>query len=290
MKFEKIAVTGGSGRLGRYVVEELRGHCDVTIVDLVPPEERIAFHKCDILKPGELKKALAGQDAVVHLAGLDLVQAATPDAFVHVNAVGTWNVLQAAQHAGTKRVVQCSSVTATGLNESREDFMPKYLPVDEMHPLAPVHPYGVSKLLQEEIARSFNHLNGLQVISLRLMLVIFDAANIALVHERLQDPENRWLYYYISPQDAARAFHCALVADELPFDTMFITAQDTCHEAATLTWFSEKFGSLPEVRNPGIYERNPRTSIFSGARARDILDFQSQDDWISTCQACATSH
>lgn len=281
MSFATVAVTGGSGRLGKYVVHELRSHYEVKVLDLEAPGDGTAFQKTDVLKPGELKTALAGQDAVVHLAGLDLDQAASPDAFLHVNAVGTWNVLEAAYDAGVSRVIQCSSITATGLNEAREDFSPLYLPVNEDHPTRPVDPYGVSKRLQEEIARSFNHRDGFDVVSLRLMLVMFET-NRALVQDRLKDPANRWLYYYVSPADAARAFHCALEAHELPYDTMFITAQDTCRGEATLEWLAAEFGNLPDIRDPALYERNPRASIFDGSRARKALNFVPQDSWHET--------
>ena len=36
MKFQSVVVTGGSGRLGRSVVERLAKHCDVTVLDIAP--------------------------------------------------------------------------------------------------------------------------------------------------------------------------------------------------------------------------------------------------------------
>lgn len=282
MGLNKVAVTGGSGRLGKYVVKELSAHYDIKVLDLVPPRDGTAFQKTDVLNPDELRSGLEGCDAVVHLAGIDLDQDTTPDAYLRVNAVGTWNVLQAACDAGAKRVVQCSSISATGLGEARKDFPPQYLPVNEDHPTAPVHPYGVSKKLQEEIARSFNHRVEIDVISLRLMLVMFDS-NLDLVRDRSQDPASKWLFYYISPQDAAHAFHCALKAGELSFDTFFITAPDTCRSEPTLQWLQGQIGQLPEVRNPKTYALDPRASIFDGSRAKQALGFVAQDNWMTTC-------
>lgn len=278
MNFEKVAVTGGSGRLGRYVVAELAPHCDVTVLDLAAPDEGTNFERCDVLKPAELSAALAGQDAVVHLAGLDLDRDAAADAYLHVNAVGTWNVLEAAEAAGIRRVVQCSSVTATGLNEARPEFQPQYLPVDETHPVAPVHPYGVSKLLQEQIADSFNRRGSIEVISLRLTLVMFETA-LSLVEQRLRDPMNRWLYYYVSPRDAARAFHCALRAGNVELRTMFITGKDTCRREPTLDWYASSFGAIPEIKDPDHFDRNPQAAVFDGSRAREMLGFESMDRW-----------
>ncbi len=48
MKFDRVAVTGGSGRLGRYVVEELAGHAEVTVLDIAPPAGDHAYVALDV--------------------------------------------------------------------------------------------------------------------------------------------------------------------------------------------------------------------------------------------------
>ena len=37
MRFDRVAITGGSGRLGAFVTGELSRHCDVTVLDLETP-------------------------------------------------------------------------------------------------------------------------------------------------------------------------------------------------------------------------------------------------------------
>ncbi len=282
MRFDTVAVTGGAGRLGHYVVKALEPHCMVKVLDLDAPSADLDFARTDILDPIGLRAELQGVDAVVHLAGIDLDTPASPDAFLRTNAVGTWNVLEAALDAGVGRVVLCSSVTATGLSESRPDFAPHYLPVDEDHPMAPVHPYSVSKQLIETIASSFRQRGPMEVLSLRLMLVGF-ARNFDLVRQRVLDPSSRWLFYHIGPEDAGQAFVCALDAERPAYGTYFITAVDTCHNRPTLEWLRASLGTLPPVAKHGIYERSPRASVFDGSRAREDLGFLPVQMWHDLC-------
>lgn len=277
MRFDRVAVTGGSGRLGAFVVEELRRHCEVTVLDLTPPAADVAFTKTDVLDAGSLHAALEDHDAVVHLAGIDLDTETSGEAYLRVNVLGTWNLLEAAHAHGIGRAVLCSSVTATGLGEARPDFPPQYLPVDEEHPLAPCHPYGVSKRLMEAAAES-SVCHGMEVVCLRPMLVMLPH-NFELARERAADAASRWLFYYVGAEDCARAFRCALEAPDLPYSTCFITAADSCHSEPTLEWLERTLDVLPEVREPQLYVDTPRASVFDGSRARNVLDFSPTTDW-----------
>lgn len=279
MRFDRVAVTGGSGRLGAFVVEELRRHCDVMVLDLNPPLADVAFKRLDVLDRTRMVETLEGHDAIVHLAGIDLDTETEADRYLTTNVVGTWNVLEAAKECDIRRVVLCSSITATGLSEARPDFPPCYLPVDEDHPMKPQHAYSVSKQMVELAGDAFNRPGAFDVISLRLMLVMLPH-NYALARERAADPASRWLFYYITPQDAAVAFRCALEADALPYTRYFITAADTCHTAPTLEWVERAQGMVPELRNPDFYGDNPRASIFDGSRAREVLGFSPSSNWL----------
>ena len=65
MRFERVVVTGGSGRLGRFVVDELRDHCAVSVLDIAAPRQDVPYFETDILDPEGLRAALAGQEAAV---------------------------------------------------------------------------------------------------------------------------------------------------------------------------------------------------------------------------------
>ena len=69
MKFDRVAVTGGSGRLGRHVVEELARHTNVTILDKTPGDSPHPFVDLDVLDLAGVFRALQGHDAVIHSTG-----------------------------------------------------------------------------------------------------------------------------------------------------------------------------------------------------------------------------
>jgi nucleoside-diphosphate-sugar epimerase len=67
----KILVTGGSGSVGKYVVDELqRQNHSVGVLDIVPPKPGVWFHNGNVLNLENVAKAVKGYDAVVHIAGI----------------------------------------------------------------------------------------------------------------------------------------------------------------------------------------------------------------------------
>ena len=155
----KIAVTGGSGKLGRTVVTTLReaGH-DVTNLD-VAGTRGPGFLRVDLTNYGEVVDALFGEndtsagpdqastpayDAVVHLAAIPAPGIVSDVATFHNNMLSTFNVFQAARRAGIKNIVYASSETTLGLPF---DVPPPYIPVDEDYPARPESTYSLVKHL-----------------------------------------------------------------------------------------------------------------------------------------------
>lgn len=165
-----IVVTGGSGRIGRFVVADLlaAGHA-VKVVDVTAPTADVPFEKADVLDLPALQRAFAGAERVIHLAAHDWIAKVPGPEFIRVNVVGTWNVLQAAEEAGVKKIAVASSISATGIEELRADWKPLYLPIDEAHPIRPVEPYSVSKEMVEAAALSFARRGRMSVACLRPM-------------------------------------------------------------------------------------------------------------------------
>lgn len=102
-----------------------------------------------------------GIEAVVHYAASCLVDESMkhPEKYFRNNVGGTNNLLDAMANAGVKRIVFSSTCAVYG--------EAKYMPIDEKHPLAPSQPYGVSKMMVEEIIRWYARLKGLQFMILR---------------------------------------------------------------------------------------------------------------------------
>lgn len=278
-----VAVTGGAGRLGRYVVDELHRDRRVTVIDRQPPAAvpaKVDYRQVDLMDEVALRDALAGHDAVVHLAGIDLDRPADPVAFLDVNAVGTWRLLDAARDCGIGRVVLCSSVTASGLPEIRPDHPPRWLPVDESHPDNPCHPYGLGKLLAERIADAFTARGGMAVICLRPMMVTFPE-NIPRLRRWRDDPAHRWIFAHVGPEDCARAFRCALDAENVRKGVFYISASDSCAAEPTLDLMERLHGRRPQLRDPALYREHPWAAIFAVDAARRQLGFVPRQTWRS---------
>lgn len=277
MRYEKVVVTGGSGRLGTYVVRELMEYCAVTVVDLKPPQVDTPYVEADVCDLDALRGAFKGHDAVVHLGALDLAIPAKPEEFMRVNAMGTWNALQAAHESGATRFVQCSSVAATGCGDAGSQ-RPHYLPMDEVHPMEPIHPYGVSKRVGETMARSFSRDHRLEVVVFRPVLVLFPES-VAKVAEEVRTTVDRRLFCYVTVEDAARGFRQALELDHAAYEVFFLSANDSNAPGDTLDVISERFDATPHLRKPHLYEENPRASAIDNERARRVLGWEPTSNW-----------
>src|SRR5689334_2006220 len=87
---QRIVVTGGSGRIGRYVLRELARDYEVVNADLIPGEDSHRYIRADVTDLVTVRAALAGADSVIHLAGRDLTPGLPEDEYIQVNPIGTW--------------------------------------------------------------------------------------------------------------------------------------------------------------------------------------------------------
>lgn len=280
----KVVVTGGSGRVGTYVLRELAPHFDVTNADLVQGRVDTHYVQADVMDLDSLQRAFAGADAVVHLAAIDFDWKAAPEKYIDVNVRGTWHVLQAAAQAGVRKVVLCSSISACGLSEMRADWRPRTLQVDEQHECRPVQAYSVSKLVMEQMGLSFVHGTGMDVICLRPLAVVMPET-FAEYRKFVEDPARHWLFYYVTAADVARGFRAALDTEGLRYGVFFLSADDTSRPEPTLQWYRERFGELPAIANPRLFRQQPRASIFSSAKARDLLGWTPSSDYLDLCKS-----
>jgi len=174
----RIALTGGSGRIGRAVIELAlsQSHSVVSIDRALPAQSHarpdLTFVQADITHYPELEQALRGCDALVPLAAIPSPHR-YPDYEVHNNnVVGSYNALSAAARLGIDRVCQASSVNATGAAFSR---WPRYdyFPIDERHPTYNEDPYSLSKWICEQQADSFaRRYEAMTIASLRFHWVV----------------------------------------------------------------------------------------------------------------------
>jgi dihydroflavonol-4-reductase len=119
---EKTLVTGGAGFMGSAVVRRLlaRGRQVRCLVEASAPRRNldgldVEIVVGDILDPAALRRAIAGCDAVYHLAAIYALWVPDEKVIYDVNVEGTKNVLFAALRAGVRRVVHTSSIAAVGI-------------------------------------------------------------------------------------------------------------------------------------------------------------------------------
>jgi nucleoside-diphosphate-sugar epimerase len=282
----RIALTGGRGRLGRYVAAELRRRHEVRIVDRGMPDaaEPTPHPPVDVLDYDDLAAAFREQEVVVHLAGIDSSLASAPAAVFETNVQGTWNAFEAAERSGVRRVVSCSSTSALGLDHTNPTQPPLYLPVDEAHPARPSSTYGMSKLLGEEIAAAFARRGTLEVLILRPSYLAFPEMLAFLTGTKGTQAEREaepvpLLRSYVAPEDAARAFAQAAEHEYAGIETFLIAAADTFTDEPTLDHLRRTYGTVPPVRRPELYERNPRASVLDNSRARRVLGWEPAKSW-----------
>lgn len=283
MNIKNVVVTGGSGRVGSYVLRELVSQFDVTNADLVAGRVDTRYVEADVMQLDSLRQAFRGADAVVHLAAIDYDWKAAAEKCIDVNVRGTWHVLQAAAEAGVRKVVLCSSISACGVSEMRPDWRPQSLQVDERHECRPVQAYSVSKLMMERMGLSFVHGSNMDVICLRPLAVVMQESFADYVRF-VEAPERHWLFYYVTAADVARGFRAALELEGLRYGVFFLSADDTSRPEPTLEWYRSRFGELPPVDNPRLFRQRPRASIFSSARAKEILGWAPSSDFLELRQ------
>ena len=294
LPYNRVVVTGGSGLLGRYVVRGLMNDCDVTVVDLKPLPEDVAFVEADVRDLNAVRAALKGHDAVVHLAALDDGIVPEEEAFIDVNLRGTWHVLQASEELGIGRVALASSVAAVDIGPKNP---PMVLPIPIDMPLLPLDSYGVTKTVCEEFARTFVRRGKMDVICLRPALVAQPEITyaIALTSAEMDGVEppppasgTGWREVgeelspsrsIVTPGDVARAFRAALDVRGLRYGVYFVTGPDTCGHRPTVEAIAEGYGITPQVTPPALYADNPYASAFDLAPTLADLGWEPQDRW-----------
>lgn len=277
----RILVTGGSGTLGRALIQALaeRGH-ELVSADLRPlggEEEDLAWHReADLSDVGQVAGAMVGCDAVAHLGAIPAPYRHPDERVFGNNALSTFAVLQAAALLGVRKAMVASSVSALGPAWAPRPFFPLYAPVDEEHPLLPQDSYGLSKEVDERTCAMFHRRYGMSVLALRLHRVTLPGGARELAREVRERPEEwaRNLWGYVDVRDAARAFLLGLEAEGLGFEVFNVTAADTLSEVPT--------EELIRRHCPGVEIRRPlqgTESAWSIRKADRLLGYRPRHSW-----------
>ena len=165
----RILVTGGAGYVGSHVAKLLaaKGHESVVFDNLT--RGHAEFVRWGELILGDIRDAKALDtvfekyefDAVIHFAALAYVgeSVVQPDLYYDVNICGTRSLLDAMIRADVKKIVFSSTCAVYG--------EPDHIPIAEDSTLAPVNPYGFTKLACERMMDDYDQAFGLRSVRLR---------------------------------------------------------------------------------------------------------------------------
>ncbi|MEV7660181.1 NAD(P)-dependent oxidoreductase [Paenarthrobacter sp. NPDC089316] len=276
----KIAVTGGSGKLGRSVVRRLTqdGH-EVLNIDREGARGP-GYVNVDLRNYGQVLDVILGLDdrhngldAIVHLAAIPAPGLAPDAAIFENNMVSTYNVFQAARRAGIKKVVYASSETVLGLPF---DIAPPYIPVDEEYAARPESTYSLVKHLEEQMAIQLTRWDPeLSITALRFSNVMDPQDYDAFPSFDSDATLRKWnLWGYIDARDGALAVVRALEYGEPGFETFIIAAADTVMSRSSAELAAEVFPGVEVLKELGEHE-----TMLSIDKARRLLGFEPKHTW-----------
>ena len=314
---KNILVTGGSGRLGNYVCTYLKEQgYNVASFDVVPPAPEspnakagIPFVMGNLTNLGDCLRAIsfAQPDVIVHLAaiphntdlqppfakeytramdGARFNQRRTEWDTMEINTMGTFYVMDAARRLGVKKVIFASSyfVLGIGFRLSGTSFQPQYLPIDEEHPLWPEDSYSLSKMLGEEIGKSFCRAYGMQMVAMRLLGVYYNT-NAMNMHEfnitvpDATDVDKGYMisntFQYVDARDISIFVKLAIDDTKLgPFEAFYLST-DTKYTEPTKDIVARRWPFLKEMAKdiPGT------EGLISAKKAEKLLGFKPQHSW-----------
>jgi UDP-glucose 4-epimerase len=175
-----MLITGGTGQIGCHIAEQLLEEDVEKIVIFdnlslntqpniseISKDSKVEIVEGDVTKRDDLRRAFRGVDGVFHLASLMTLHSRTnPRSLLDVNINGTYNVLEACQEAGAKKMILSSTHSVYGV--------PNTDPITEDHPFNHQSMYGATKVAAEQLCQAFRGIYGLDYVILRYATVYGD--------------------------------------------------------------------------------------------------------------------
>jgi UDP-glucose 4-epimerase len=268
----KVVITGGSGKLARYIAPVLAQEHEILLYDKQHPEQsQFPCMKGEVTDRDKLSEAFQDADGVIHLAALRSRYNHLPMKVMETNVLGTFSVLEVARRSGVKKLLFSSSDAVLGIAQSVNEFSPEYVPIDEKHPLKPQDPYGISKMLGEEMCRCFTEGYDIDIIALRFSNIFCPGDEQKYLTDA-KDPSARRksLWAWVHVEDAVCAIECALVSDLKGYDVFHIAADDACLSNPDIPNLVATYFPKTPIRRP----LSSKESLIDCSKAKNLLGFQ----------------
>ncbi|MDT3380036.1 NAD(P)-dependent oxidoreductase [Labrys neptuniae] len=290
---KRIMFTGGSGKAGRHVVKDLLDHgYEVLNIDTKPLDDpRVRTLIADITDAGQVFNALSSYmgthefdaslrpqkvDAVVHFAAIPRIMIVPDNEVFRVNALGTYNVIEAATKLGIRKVVIASSETTYGVVFAHEHRNPTYFPLDEDYDVDPMDSYALSKVVNEKTARAFALREGIDIYALRIGNVIIPEDYTENFPKWFADPgfRKRIAWSYIDARDLGQITRLAIEKEGLGFQVFNAVNDETSSNLPTAELLRRFYPEVPVKGALGEYE-----TLLSNKKARELLGFREEHPW-----------
>jgi len=275
-----VAVTGGRGSSGRWIVDRLAADHDVTVLDRALPDEgnpSVDYRALDLTDAGSVFDALTAldPDAVVHWAAIPVAGNHPGVDLYRNNTLAAHSVLTAAGRVGAD-VVQGSSDGAYGFFFAEETPVPDELPVTESHALRPEDDYGLSKVVTEEIGKTIARRDGVSVASIRPSWIQtpgeYPCRDDGYVDDIAAGAGNYWSY--VDVRDVVDIVEAALAADFDGHEAFNCVGPDNALGRPLTELVSEHYGAVPaDCAVEGD------ASAYSTAKAAAVLGWEPTRSW-----------
>jgi nucleoside-diphosphate-sugar epimerase len=280
----QILVTGASGYVAKFVIEDLERDHDLVLFSRRHPREgqygtqtQAPFIRGDLTVLEDCRRAVDGVDAIAHIGA---VPEASPETFVS-NTVGTYYLMEAAREAGVRRVVMASSNCVLGhcYHVTGRPFEVEYLPFDEAHPSSIEDTYGLSKLTNELTLATYTRAYGIECVALRLNWCWGPAEYRWRASGQFNPARHvAGFWAYVDMRDVAQAFRLALHAspsDPPAFGAYYISAADTMADQPSAELVARFY---PQYRHLAD-KLEGHTTFFSWQAAQRAFGYTPQYSW-----------
>jgi len=286
----RVLITGGSGNLSKYVIEELKRKHEIKILDLVKPKyDQYQFIQGDMASFKEAKQALKNIDAIIHLAAIPY-DTGEAQKIWRTNVTGTFNILEAAAKNNIKKIVIASSIDAYGFEFWSKPFTPDYFPLDEKHPCKPDDTYGMSKMIGEKLCYGYSRKYGISIICLRLATIVYPGSDDAkrwvsnvedpeftLMPDRVPIKDSIWAY--VDARDVAQAFRLALEKQDLRYEIYNIGAEDVFSQVDSLDLIRRYYPDVKMISNKERFLTEKKKALFDITKAQKELGYKPKFTW-----------